>query len=127
MKKLSSFLPFALFLAFLVAGFVAFIQSKPSHKEARVYKIVKEYSPYYIEKSFGGLKILSKKDKDFKEEPSNQQFFKRFEELEKEWGRNHLRLKGNILEIVENNKVLKSIELKNRKEIEFIRNYYGVK
>lgn len=127
MKNLSKYLPIALFLAFFFAGLAAFMQSKPSHKEARVYKIIKEYSPYYIEKTFGGLKILSKTNKDFKEEPSNKDFFKRYEELEKSWGKEHLRLKGDILEIVDNNKTLKKVKLQNQKEINFIHRYYGVK
>ena len=127
MKNLNKYLPFALFLAFFFAGLVAFFQSKPSNKEARVYKIIKEYSPYYIEKRLGGLKILSKTNKDFKEEPSNKDFFKRYEELEKSWGKKHLRLKGDILEIVDNNKTLKKVKLQNKKEINFIHRYYGVK
>jgi len=127
MKNLSRYLPIALFLAFFIAGYSAFMNSKPSNKSARIYKIVREYSPYYIEKTLGGLRIKSKIDKEFKEEPSNEEFFKRFEYLEKEWGQKHLKLNGNILTIVDNNKTLKSVKLLNQKEIDFVKKYYGVK
>jgi hypothetical protein len=125
MKK---YLPLALFLGFLFISIVTFINSKPSSKNARVYKIVKEYSPYYFQKSFGGLKILSKEDKNFKEEPENTKLFKRFEELERNWGKKHLKIKDNKLEIYDNsNKLLKTVELKTKDEVDFVHRYYGVK
>jgi len=128
MKNLNKLLPIALLVAFFAFGLNVFLQSKPSHKNARVYKIVKEYSPYYIEKRFGGLEILSKKDKEFKEKPSNENFFKEYEKLEREWGQKHLKLNGNKVTIFDdNNKTLKVFELKTEDEINFIKSYYGVK
>lgn len=127
MSKFSKYIPVALFLGFLFISIVTFMASKPTPKNARVYKIVKEYSPYYIEKTLGGLRIRKKGDKDFKEEPSNSDFFKRYEFLEKEWGRKHLKLNGNRLTIVDNGKELKSIKLKNANELNFVKRYYGVK
>ncbi len=126
MSKLSKYLPVALFLGFLFIGLVTFFISKPTPKNARVYKIVKEYSPYYIEKTLGGLRIRKKGDKEFKEEPTNADFFKRYEFLEREWGQKHLKLRGNRLFIINNGKNLKSIELKDANEINFVKKYYGV-
>jgi len=128
MQKFNKFLPIALFLGFLIAGITLFIQAKPSHKNARVYKIVREYSPYYLQKTIGGLNIKKKGDKKFKESPDNAKLFKRFELLEKEWGKKHLKLNGTTLEILDNNNsIIKKVKLKNRDEINFITNYYGVK
>jgi hypothetical protein len=128
MKNFNKYLPIALFLAFFIFGLNVFLQSKPSHKNARVYKIVKEYSPYYIEKRFGGLEILSKKDKEFKEKPSNENFFKEYEKLERKWGQKHLKLNKNRVTILDdNNKTLKTFDIKNKDELNFIQNYYGVK
>ena len=127
MNKMSKYLPFALALAFFLIAFNAFLNSKPQEKNKRVYKIVKEYSPYYIEKRFGGLRILSKEDKEFKEDPSSMNFFKELQKLEKNWAKNHLKLEGNTLTILDNNgKIVKKVELKNQKEIDFVKNYYGV-
>jgi len=128
MQKFNKFLPIALFLGFLFAGIALFIQAKPSHKNARVYKIVRKYSPYYLEKTIGGLNIKKKGDKKFKESPDNAKLFKRFEFLEKEWGKKHLKLIGTTLEIFDNNNsIVKKIELKNKNEINFAKKYYGVK
>jgi hypothetical protein len=128
MKSINKFLPLALFLAFFIFGFNVFMQSRPTHKNARVYKIIKEYSPYYIEKRFGGLEILKKDDKEFKEKPSNEAFFKRFEELEREWGKKHIKIDNSVAIIIDNSgKELKRVELKDKKEREFLKKYYGVK
>ena len=127
MNRLSKYLPFALFFVFLSLALTAFFASKPSPKNARIYKIVKNYSPYYIEKTLGGLRIRKKGDKEFKEEPTNAEFFKRYEFLEKEWGKHHLKLRDNTLYIIKDGKSVKSIELKDANEINFVKNYYGVK
>ena len=101
MKNFNKYLPIALFLAFFIFGLNVFLQSRPTAKNERVYKIVKEVSPYYIEKRFGGLEILKKDDKEFKEKPSNEAFFKRFEELEREWGSKHIKISNNKAVIVD--------------------------
>ena len=127
MQKYSKFLPLALMIGFFLIGFNVFLDSRPASKNKRVYSIIKEYSPYYIEKRFGGLEILSKKDKDFKEKPSNEEFFKKFEELERKWGQKHLILKDSTVTIVDdNNKTLKSFKLKNQEELNFVKSYYGL-
>jgi len=127
MSKLSKYIPIALFLGFLFVGLVTFFASKPTPKNMRIYNIVKEYSPYYIEKTLGGLRIRKKGDKEFKEEPTNAAFFKRYEFLEKEWGKKHLKLRDKTLYIIKDGKNAKSIELKDDNEINFVKNYYGVK
>jgi len=124
MKK---YLLIALALGFFVVGFGVFMQSKPSSKNPRVYKFVQKYSPYYLEKRFGGLQILSKSDKNFKLEPDNMELFHKFEELEKKWGKRHLYLHKEKLGIKDdNNKTIDSIKLNNRDEIKFVHKYYGI-
>ncbi len=127
MNKIRKYLPFALFLGFFIFGLNAFLESKPSSKNARVYKTVQEYSPFYIDKRFGGLQIMSKEDSSFKEKPNNMTFFKEFERLEKEWGKKHLKLDNNTLLILDNSGKTKStLPLNSRDEIEFVHHYYGV-
>lgn len=124
MKK---YLPIALFLAFLVFGLDAFMQSKPEAKNARVYKTVQKYSPYYIEKRFGGLEILSKENKEFKEKPTNMTFFKEFKNLEKKWAKKHLSIKNNVLIIVDNNGTqIDTLPLNTKEETNFAHHYYGI-
>ena len=127
MKNFNKFLPIALFLGFLFIGLTTFFASRPTQKNARVYKIVKEYSPYYIEKTLSGLRIRNKKDKEYKEEPTNAEFFTRYEFLEKDWGSKHLKLTGKTLHITDDGKEVKTVELKSKDETNFVKNYYGVK
>jgi hypothetical protein len=124
MKKI---LFIALGLGFLFFGVSAYLQSKPAPKNERIYQLIKPYSPYYLDKRFGGLQIMSKEDKEFKEKPNNMEVFHRLEALEKKWGKSHLVLQGESLNIKDNNNsVSKTIPLENQKELDFIHAFYGI-
>jgi len=125
MKK---FLPVAIILGFFLFGLDAFFKSRPSAKNERVYNAVQMYSPYYLDRRFGGLQIMSKEDSEFKEKPTNATLFKEFARLEKEWGEKHLKLEQNTLIISDNNGTkLSTLLLQTNKEIDFVHSYYGVK
>ncbi len=126
MNKFSKYLPIALMLAFFLFGLSAFLESKPSHKNERVYKTVRQFSPYYMEKRFGGLEIRSKIDPKFKEEPDNMTLFKAFEQLEHDWGQKYLKIAGNTLIITDSNGTEHALKLTEKDEIHFVQNYYGV-
>jgi len=127
MQKLNKYLLPALFLGFLIFGLAAFMESKPSHKNARIYKAVQQYSPYYLDKRFGGLQIMSKEDPEFKEKPNNMTLFKEFERLEREWGKRHLKIEQNKLIILDNNGTQQAVlPLKDQDEVAFVHRYYGV-
>jgi len=127
MNSLKKYLPIALLLGFILFGLDAFLQSKPSPKNARVYKTVQQYSPFYLDKRFGGLQIMSKEDSEFKEKPTNMTLFKEFERLEKVWGQKHLKIKDNTLIILDNNgSQLSSLPLQTKEEIDFVHHYYGI-
>jgi len=117
----------ALGAAFLLFGISAFLQSRPAAKDSRLYPIIQRYSPYYLEKRFGGLQIRDKRDAEFKEKPDNMELFHRFESLEKSWGKKHLRINGHTLEILDDHAdILTSVPLKNDKEQAFLHHYYGI-
>jgi len=125
MKKI---LFIALGVGFILFGISAYLQSKPSPKSERIYKIIKQYSPYYLDKRFGGLQIMNKEDKSFKEKPDNMEVFHRLESLEKIWGKQHLILNDTTLLIKDNNgTVVKTIPLRDQKEIHFVKFYYDIK
>ncbi len=127
MNSFRKYLPLALLLGFLALGLGAFFQSKPSHKNERVYKAVQEYSPYYLDKRFGGLLIKNREDPEFKEKPNNMTLFKEFERLEKKWGKTHLKLNGNTLVISDNNgTAVAELSLQNKEELDFVHSYYGL-
>ena len=127
MTSFKKYLPIALILGFILFGLGAFLQSKPSSKNERVYKTVQKYSPYYLDKRFGGLQIMSKEDPDFKEKPTNMTLFKEFERLEREWGKKHLKIENNQLVIADNNgSKLSTLPLQTKEEIDFSHRYYGI-
>jgi len=127
MQKMSKYLLPALFLAFLLLGVNALIESKPSPKNARVYKTVQQFSPYTLEKRFGGLEIVNKEDPEFKEKPNNMTVFKEFERLEKAWGKTHLKLTDDTLLILDNNgTVVHKLPLQSKEETQFVHSYYGI-
>ncbi|HFQ60821.1 MAG TPA: hypothetical protein ENK39_00795 [Epsilonproteobacteria bacterium] len=127
MQSLRKYLPFALFAAFFALAILAFISSKPSPKNERIYKAVQQYSPYYLDRRLGGLTIKNKEDENFKEKPTNMTLFKEFERLERNWGKQHLKLDNNTLLILDNNgTTLSTLPLHTEKEVQFIYHYYGV-
>jgi len=127
MQNFRKFLFPALFLGFIFIGLIAFMESKPSTKNQRVYSVVQQYSPYVLEKRFGGLQIVNREDPEFKEKPDNMTIFKEFERLEKVWGEKHLALSNNQLRIMDKNgTTLQTLQLKTKEEVDFIHTYYGI-
>jgi hypothetical protein len=127
MNSFRKYLPIALFLGFLIFGLDAFFQSRPDAKNGRVYKTVQQYSPYYLDKRFGGLQIMSKEDPEFKEKPTNKTIFKEFSRLEKEWAKTHLKLDNSNLVILDNNGTqISSLPLQTIEEFDFVHKYYGI-
>jgi hypothetical protein len=114
----------AIALTFMVI--VAFQQAKPTPK-APIYKKVREYSPYYIDKRFGGLQLMSKTDENFKEKPTNMEVFHRLEYLEKEWAKKHLKLLDKKLIVMDNNGTeITSIPISTNQDEQFIHSFYGI-
>jgi len=127
MTSLNKYLPIALALGFLLFALDAFFQARPEPKNERVYKAVQKYSPYYLDKRFGGLEILNKEDKEFKEKPTNSTLFEEFQRLEKKWGKTHMKLEGTTLIIADNNGTeVAKLSLQNKEELDFVHSYYGL-
>jgi len=128
MKLFKTYLLPLLFIAFMLLGLFAFLQAKPSPKNERIYTLVQQFSPYYLDKRLGGLTIKSKTDKNFKEKPTNMTLFKEFERLEKMWAKKHLKLQNSTLLVVDENlTMVKKIPIKNEQELLFIHNYYEIR
>ena len=127
MKSMKKFLPIAIILGFFLFGLDAFFQSRPGEKNERVYKTVQTYSPYYLDKRFGGLQIMSKENPEFKEKPTNATLFTEFSRLEKEWAKTHLKIEQNSLIILDNNGTqVSSLLLQSIEELDFVHSYYGI-
>ncbi len=118
---------FAGFLfAFLVMGFVAMQRAMPESKEARIYKEIKVYSPYKLEKIVGGLAIIDKRT-GTKEKPSAAEVMLRLDELEKQWGKKHLKIEDNYVIVNgDNNQSIVKIFIETKKELKFLHKFYGI-
>ena len=118
---------FAGFLfAFLVLGFVSMKRATPAAKEDRIYSAIHVYSPYSIEKRIGGLTIIDSRTGD-KEKLSAAEFYHRLDEVEKEWGKEHLKIVDNdVLVLGENNQTISKIYMETDKEKKFVRSFYGI-
>ena len=113
-------------LMFFLAA-VAFIMGRPPHRDLRIYPLVRQYSPFTVEKSLGGLVIRRKDDPKFKEEPDAVNFYPRLQALERDWATTHLRLEGDTLVILEDQaRSVRRIPLKSEAEKRFVREYYQV-
>jgi len=121
------YLIWAMAAGFLLIGITAFLESQPEAKNKRVYQEVIKYSPYYIDKRVGGLNIKSREDEDFKEKPDNIQVFHRLDELEKAWGKTHLKLENSQLVVLDDNgTTLSTFPLQSQDEIDFVHRFYGI-
>jgi len=123
---MQKYLFMAISLALLLMAVMAFQQAKPTPK-APIYKEVKKYSPYYLDKRFGGLQIMNKEDENFKEKPDNIEVFHRLEYLEKEWAKTHLKLVENQVIISDNNgtEVIK-LPITTKEDSSFMHSFYGI-
>jgi hypothetical protein len=112
--------------AFLVLGFVAMQRAMPESKEQRIYKAIKVYSPYKMEKIVGGLAIIDTRTGD-KEKPSAAEVMLRYDELDKKWGHQHLRVEGDqVVVLGENNQSIAKIFIETQKERQFLNKFFGI-
>lgn len=117
----------AFFIIFMFLGITTLKESMPSPKNDRIYSMLQEQIPYVIEKRAGGLSIKSKIT-GVKEKPPAKQIFLRLEQLEQQWGKEYLKIKGNNLIVLnEEKKEVKNILLKNAEEINWVKDYFGIK
>jgi len=125
--KLSGTFIIALAILFFGLGFNALQEAKPSQMNKRIYKELKPFIPYYLEKRIGGFSILSKED-NIKEKPPITEVFRRLEQLERGWGMKHLKIQNNILIVSDNNNtIVKKIPFKDNEEKIWTKNFFGIK
>lgn len=117
---------FGFFTAFLVLGVVSMQRAMPDAKEDRIYTAIKLYSPYVLEKKIGGFNIIDKRT-GTKESPSSKEIFHRLDELEQQWGKEHLKIENNDVVIIgDNNQSVTKIFLETAKEKAFVKSFYGI-
>ena len=112
--------------AAIVLGVLSMQRAMPDAKNERMYKEITKYSPYYMEKTIGGLTIIDKRD-GRKEKPSAAEVMHRMDELQKEWGKKHLKVVENDLIIMgENNQTIVKVFIQEHDERKFLQDFYGL-
>jgi len=125
--KLSNYFIIGLTIVFFVLGFQALQNAQPEPKNKRIYKELKAYMPYYLEKRVGGFSILSKNDK-IKEKPPITEVFSRLDQLEKGWGMKHLKIVASDLIVTDTNGTqIGKISFKEPAEKIWIETFFGIK
>ncbi len=125
--KLSGYFIIGLTILFFVLGFQALQDAQPQHHNKRIYKELKKYIPYYLEKRVGGFSILSKND-NIKEKPPIDQVFARLDQLEKGWGKDALKIINNDLIVMDNNGTqISKILLQTEEEKQWVKIFFGIK
>ena len=107
-------------------GIIAMKRAMPEPKQERIYKAVKEYSPYHLEKRIGGLTILSSKDEDFKEKINAAEVLHRLDELDKQWAKNHLSVENNDIIVTKDDNSTVKIFIETPKERAFVKSFFGI-
>jgi len=114
-------------LAFFILGFLSLQRAMPEHKEDRIYKAITLYSPYKFEKAIGGLHIINSKTGE-KEKPDAASVMHRMDELQKQWGKNHLKItKNSVIVLGDNKQEVTKIVFKDPIEKKWVEHFYGLK
>lgn len=116
-KKNNNLLLLGFLVGFFIIGYVSFKDALPEDKNKRVYSALQPYLPYTIEKRLGGFTIIDKKTGD-KEKPPASEALKFMDSLDKKWGKEFLKVDGNILMILDEQKqVIKKMEITTEEKI----------
>lgn len=115
-----------LILIFIFLSAVAFINALPQHKNARIDNALKPYMPFVLQKRLEGLTIIDTKTGK-KMKPKIANVYKKLDQLEQRWGKRHLRIKDNVLNVInDKNITIKKIQIKTKKEMEFIHHFFKI-
>jgi len=124
--RLNNKILIALSVLFLFLGFQALNKAQPSQKSQRIYQEIKKYSPYYLEKRVGGFRIMMKGSKQ-KEQPPVTEVFNRLEQLESRWGKEHLKIDGNNLLVLDKDgKQIGIIPFHLPQEKQWVKSFFGI-
>lgn len=115
-----------LMLLFFSVGFIAMYKGKPSQKSERIYAMLQTEMPYVLEKRVGGFSIVSKTTGE-KEKPPASEVFRRLDELEKMWGKEHLRISENMLIVLDDSGTKKTeIVFHTQEEKAWVKKFFGL-
>ena len=93
---------YILMAIFAFLSISALIVNMPEAKDKKVMAKITPYFPYELTKTFGGLDIKDKRTGE-RLKVANAKVFLAYDAKLKEWGKTHLKLEGNTLNILDDN------------------------
>ncbi len=120
-KKLLVFIA----ITFLALSIGSLLVNMPEKKNIHIYNELKKYFPYKLKKELSGVDIVdSRTGKDL--DIDNAKVFLVYDDLLKKWGKEHIKLKGDILILYDNDRILQKIKL-TKEELGWVENFFNLK
>ncbi len=120
-KKLLVFIA----ITFLVLSIGSLLVNMPEKKNTHIYNELKKYFPYKLKKELSGVDIVdSRTGKDL--DIDNAKVFLVYDDLLKKWGKGHIKLKGDVLILYDNDRILQKIKL-TKEELGWVKNFFNLK
>ncbi len=116
----------AFFFVFIFLSITALFENMPAPKNKRVYEAILPYFPYKIKKELGGIDIVDTrtgKDLDI----ANAKVYQAYDALLQEWGKKHLRLEGDTLVIMDENKTVRKKIALSPKERAWVEQFFKLR
>ncbi|WP_353663085.1 hypothetical protein [Hydrogenimonas sp. SS33] len=115
---------YILLAVFAFLSISALIVNMPEAKDKKVMAKITPYFPYELTKTFGGLDIKDKRTgKRLK--VANAKVFLAYDAKLKEWGKTHLKLDGDTLDILDDNGTVVDRMKLDAKDLAFVRHFFN--
>ncbi len=116
---------YILMAVFAFLSISALIVNMPEAKDKKVINKISPYFPYEITKTLGGLDLRDKRTGE-RLKLENAKVFLAYDHYLKEWGKNHLRLEGDTLVILDDTgKQVDSMKL-DSKDLDFVKRFFNL-
>jgi len=115
---------YILMAVFAFLSISALIVNMPEAKDEKVMAKITPYFPYELTKTFGGLDIKDKRTGE-RLKVANAKVFLAYDAKLKEWGKTHLKLEGDTLDILDDNgSVVDRMKL-DAKDLTFVKKFFN--
>jgi hypothetical protein len=124
-KKTNNLLLLGFLAAFFFIGFLALQKAMPEEKNEALYAKLQPHLPYEVQKSLNGFTIINKQSGE-KTKPPASEALKYMDTLDKEWGKEFLKLKGNELTILNQQKEPIKTLLLTQEELLWVQSFFKI-
>ena len=115
---------YILMAVFAFLSISALIVNMPEAKDEKVMAKITPYFPYELTKTFGGLDIKDKRTGE-RLKVANAKVFLAYDAKLKEWGKTHLKLEGDTLDILDDNGTVVDRMKLDGKDLAFVKHFFN--